>query len=902
MCDVCGGIGIIPGTPMCVLCKGDPSLVKKSRKTHTKITSTMDESDLEEQHIDLYETYSPFKYLTPNQEYGEHPCKISESAVLAAVRPPKLGKVDEYVTNPALKTGGLSGIQIETLCYIINKLNSQSVFNGVSKNNGFFLGDGTGCGKGRCVAGTIAEFHHRGLKKHIWMSVSNDLYYDAIRDLKDVGVSIPIVSIGDLEGSEVEEKGEGIVFTTYSSFVSKIRHEKLMKWCGHDFDGVIAFDESHKGKNIAASSGANKMNSTQTAIKMVELQTKYDSAKFLYVSATGCSDVRHVGYMERLGLWGADDSPFKTFDELYKNLHKGGTLSQEIMAMELKTTGSFTARQLSYRKVTSHVTKVDIGCREKIYNKSAALWKNMYADIAGNSGDKFAFMLYWGFALRFFRSMIVGFKVNQLKDIIENALEDDFSVIVSLQGTGEAHQDIAKELGENIDSPKIIALKYLKLARKKYEDMDNIIDKYEEIFRLQEFDCPNPIDELISEFGEEEVAEITGRKERIIDGEIRKKSTSTMQEKNAFMNGDKRIAILSEVGGVGISLQSDPRCKNQQRRFHIILELPWSAEQFVQQCGRSHRSNQVNTPHYEILITNIPGELRFTSTVMRRLQSLGALTAGNRFTRCSEFDTDMDFDSKNGEKAISRMMSEINMSDTDISKYVCPIKYKNCTSKTFFNRLMSFPIDTQKKIFEKLDKEYILVCSMNTRTKSIDNGINDIKASFANKTNETVELRENMYMIKINAGQEAKKWEYVEKMDKKKAGKYYIHKETSVPAWGVIMRKGSDTYTVYRADKVAEINMHEDVLEKEYEEVDASQKMSLREKWMDANLEHEKQSMGDRKIYMITGRIFKGWNKMFKHLNMVPKVKRIKLSDGTREIGFHIPESAVGTVGQIMGV
>ena len=94
----------------------------------------------------------------------------------------------------------------------------------------------------------------------------------------------------------------------------------------------------------------------------------------------------------------------------------------------------------------------------------------------------------------------------------------------------------------------------------------------------------------------------------------------------------------------------------------------------------------------------------------------------------------------------------------------------------------------------------------------------------------------------------------------------------------------------------------QDVLEKEYEEVDATQKMSLREKWMDANLEHEKQSMGDRKIYMITGRIFKGWNKMFKHLNMVPRVKRIKLSDGNREIGFHIPETMVETVHQVMGV
>lgn len=42
-------------------------------------------------------------------------------------------------------------------------------------------------GKGRTIAGIIFENYIKGRKRAIWVSVSNDLKYDAERDLRDIG-------------------------------------------------------------------------------------------------------------------------------------------------------------------------------------------------------------------------------------------------------------------------------------------------------------------------------------------------------------------------------------------------------------------------------------------------------------------------------------------------------------------------------------------------------------------------------------------------------------------------------------------------------------------------------------------------------------------------------------------
>ena len=293
----------------------------------------------------------------------------------------------------------------------------------------------------------------------------------------------------------------------------------------------------------------------------------------------------------------------------------------------------------------------------------------------------------------------------------------------------------------------------------------------------------NTLDELIDLLdGPENVAEMTGRKGRIVSKdsnnfvyEARNESDVPLElmnivQKERFMNGEKLIAIISEAASSGISLQANRRYPNQFRRVHITIELPWSADRAVQQFGRTHRSNQVSAPEYIFLISELAGEKRFAATVAKRLESLGALTHGDRRATESRDLSRFNIDNKYGRSALENVIRSICNLEKPMAKIpknyagnfmkdardallgvgmiICnpisnsfyPDKDYNNINK-FLNRLLGCPVHLQNALFTFFSDVLSAVILDAKRNGKWDMGILDLGSN----NNETAFRKQTKY-------------------------------------------------------------------------------------------------------------------------------------------------------------
>jgi hypothetical protein len=115
-----------------------------------------------------------------------HPAVIVESSSMAAVTPPDITH-RPHLAPEIVSQGRLSDVQLERVIYA-GQRHEQRLADG--SRAGFFVGDGTGVGKGRILAGIIATTSIRDAR--LCGSVNNDLLEATRRDLTDLGLeSIP---------------------------------------------------------------------------------------------------------------------------------------------------------------------------------------------------------------------------------------------------------------------------------------------------------------------------------------------------------------------------------------------------------------------------------------------------------------------------------------------------------------------------------------------------------------------------------------------------------------------------------------------------------------------------------------------------------------------------------------
>ncbi|XP_060001817.1 protein strawberry notch homolog 2 isoform X6 [Lagenorhynchus albirostris] len=843
-----------------------PLLVSYQSQSHPEEDDEAEEDEAEELgHAETYADYVPSKSKLGKQ----HPDRVVETSTLSSVPPPDITYTLALASSDS---GALSALQLEAITYACQQ---HEVLLPGGQRAGFLIGDGAGVGKGRTVAGIILENYLRGRKKALWFSVSNDLKYDAERDLRDIAApGIAVHALSKIKYGD-NTTSEGVLFATYSALIGesqaggqhRTRIRQILEWCGEAFDGVIVFDECHKAKNAS---------STKMGKAVLDLQNKLPLARVVYASATGASEPRNMIYMSRLGIWG-EGTPFRTFEEFLHAIEKRGVGAMEIVAMDMKVSGMYIARQLSFSGVTFRIEEIPLAPSfEHIYNRAALLWAEALgvfqqaADWIGLESRKSLWGQFWSAHQRFFKYLCVAAKVRRLVELTREELARDKCVVIGLQSTGEARtREVLGEKEGQLDGFVSAAegvflsliQKHFPSTKRKRErgpgnkrkrrprgrgakvprlacDAAGVIrvsddsstesdggldsDFHSSPESLMDDDvvivdaiglpaddrgplCPPPrdlhgpgvlerverlkqdllakvqalgrelpvntLDELIDQLGGPEcVAEMTGRKGRVVsrsDGTVAFESRAeqglsidhvNLREKERFMSGEKLVAIISEASSSGISLQADRRVPNQRRRVHMTLELPWSADRAIQQFGRTHRSNQVSAPEYIFLISELAGERRFASIVAKRLESLGALTHGDRRATESRDLSKYNFENKYGARALSCVLTTI-LSQTE-SKVPLPQGYPggdaaffrdmkqgllsvgiggresrsgcldvekaDCSISKFLNRILGLEVHKQNMLFQYFSDTFDHLIAADKKEGKYDMGILDL--------------------------------------------------------------------------------------------------------------------------------------------------------------------------------
>ena len=732
----------------------------------------------------------------------KHPAVLVESAAMAAVSMPKATYVPKLPEN--VVKNNLSDAQMVTVTYA-GQAHEQKLPDG--RRKGFFIGDGTGVGKGRQIAGIIMDNFMQGRDKAVWISKNDDLYGDAVRDwTQTTGRSKEeVVSQGKFKPKDSITMKSGILFTSYGKLKMEKggnRLDQIVQWVGKDFDGVIAFDEAHFMGNLFGKKGKfGKAKGSLTAKAGVELQRKLPNARIVYVSATAATEVDNLAYAERLGLWG-QGTAFNDAQDFISKIGSSGLAAMELVIRDMKAMGSYVARSISYNGVNYDTVEHSLDPMQvQIYDTMSRAWQKTMSNVQTalvTTGGKYnsterqrAMGNFYSSMQRFYNQVLTSMAMPSVIADMRKELAAGHSCVMQIVNTNEAQQNKqlaeAKAKGESLDNldmtPREALIGYLNTSfptqlYEEYTDEDgnlrsrpvldskgNPVQSKEAIRQrdaliaeVNQMSIPDgPLEMLFDAFGPEAVAENTGRSRRVVprkqeDGSItrveeRRSLNHRTADVQAFQDGKKRVLVFSDAGGTGKSYHADRSEKNQQLRVHYVLQPGWVASNAVQGFGRTHRSNEVTPPVYKLVTTNIKGQKRFTSTIARRLDQLGALTKGQRDTGSGMFgakdnlETDLAKDSlrefykrlgKNqiegidGMKTLDRLGLKQKFTDENGAFKLNDTLARDIS--TFLNRILSLEVEEQNTVFDAFISIYEMELEAAIQAGTLDTGMENVKA------------------------------------------------------------------------------------------------------------------------------------------------------------------------------
>jgi predicted RNA methylase len=944
-----------------VLVKSEVSLEDTQKETAEAVEADPD---------NVYSAYVPKKVHIKGAK--KHPAKLVESAAMAAVDPPDVTYTPNLPQN-IIDRGYPSTAQLENIVYA-GQAHSQILPNGTRK--GYFIGDGTGVGKGIQIAGIMLDNFRQGRTKAVWISEKSNLIKDARRDWKDIGgKETDVLPLNKFKyGSEIN-LDSGILFASYDTIKeaqqkggADTRLAQLQRWLGKDFDGVIAFDEAHNmGNSVGQKKKRGKTKPSLKALKGIELQEAFPNARIVYASATGATEVSNYAYLERLGLWGKGTA-FHDVNDFIAKISSGGLTAMELVARDMKAMGVYMARGISYDDVKYDTLQHDLTpMQTEIYNTMSRAWQKVFQNIgkalettkADKNGDarRSALGAFYNSQQSFYNQVLTSMSMPSVIVDIKKELAAGHSAVIQLVNTNEAaaKRAIAKAEDEGTDfedldmTPTELLVGYLensfpvqafelytddkgnKLSRPVLDaDGNPVLDRRAVaqrdalIAEVKQMKVPDgPLELLFDAFGEEQIAERTGRTRRLVEKPdengvmrrvVEKRSASSgLADAQMFQDGKKRILVFSEAGGTGASYHADLRAKNQQQRIHYLLQPGWNAAKAVQGFGRTHRSNEASAPVYKLITTNIMGQKRFTSTIARRLDQLGALTKGQRQTGSGMFGEKDNLENPISQDALQRYYKTIS---PDVLKKLGLYEnfydqfgvYKDDVAVSrdvgrFLNRILSLEVDEQNEVFNGFYDTFERMLDAAIANGSVDMGLENYVA-------DKVEVQDEKVIRKDASGADTKyvqmtayrksdliAYSSLKKIRDNFTGLYRMEDGSVRAAYEIASKTGADGSIERRFRLQAPQRSKSSVylLSTMEEKTTAVDKADWKTAWEDETA--KAPEFEETKLHMLTGTLLPIWDKLPTSNTRVMRV----LADGKQYLGRIIKPSDIDGVLKTFG-
>ena len=539
----------------------------------------------------------------------------------------------------------------------------------------------------------------------------------------------------------------------------------------------------------------------------LRLQHALPNARVLYVSATGATTVQNLAYAQRLGLWGGEDFPFATRPEFVAAIETGGVAAMEVLARDLRALGLYTARSLSYEGVEYEIVEHPLTPEQtRIYDAYAGAFQIIHrnldaameaAGVTSANAEGGAATLnaqaksaarsaFESSKQRFFGHLLTSMKTPTLIARIDEDLAAGHACVVQIVSTGEALMErrIAEIPAEEwsdvqVDiTPREYVLDYLAhafpvqlyepftdgegnlasrpitrdgqpvLCRDAVERRDQLIEQLASLPPVA-----GALDQIVQRFGTDTVAEVTGRSRRIVrkrgdDGMKRlavegRPAGANLAETAAFQDDEKRILVFSDAGGTGRSYHADLGAKNRRLRVHYLLEAGWKADAAIQGLGRTNRTHQAQPPLFRPIATDVRGEKRFLSTIARRLDTLGAITRGQRQTGGQGmFRASDNLENEYARASLRQLYMLLLAGKVD----GCPLRrFEDATGLSlttrdgavreelppitqFLNRVLALPIALQNLLFEVFDGLLAARVEAAVAAGSFDVGVETLRA------------------------------------------------------------------------------------------------------------------------------------------------------------------------------